>query len=78
VAVLEGNSSEIHECLCTWLRKQGINDQKPVHYLRKRYGSIAVADHGVFIASKLLGHSNISITASTYAAQVDKLPAVRF
>jgi integrase len=45
-AVLEGNSTEIHESLCTWLRKQGINDQKPVHYLRKCYGSIAVADHG--------------------------------
>jgi hypothetical protein len=37
-----------------------------------------VADHGVFIASKLLGHANISQTASMYAGQVDQLPAVKF
>jgi len=28
--------------------------------------------------SKLLGHSNITLTASTYAGQVDELPAVKF
>jgi integrase len=47
-------------------------------YLRKCYGSLAVADHGVFIASKLLGHANISQTAGMYAGQVDQLPAVKF
>jgi hypothetical protein len=30
------------------------------------------------VASKLLGHSSITLTASTYAGQVDKLPAVKF
>jgi len=49
-----------------------------VHYLRKCFGSLAVADHGIFIASKLLGHADIGLTASTYAGQVDKLPAVKF
>ena len=43
----------------------------------KCYGSLAVADHGVYVASKLLGHSNINLTASTYAGQVDKLPQVK-
>jgi integrase len=76
--VLEGDTPEIHKALCNWLRGQGVNDQKPIHYLRKCFGSMAVADHGVFIASKLLGHSNITQTASTYAGQVDKLPAVKF
>ena len=56
----------------------GVKNGKPVHYLRKCYGSLAVADHRVFIASKLLGHASISLTASTYAGQVDKLPAVKF
>ena len=64
--------------LCVWLRAHGVRDFKPVHYLRKCFGSLAVADHGIFIASKLLGHSDIGLTASTYAGQVDKLPAVKF
>ncbi len=76
--VLQGEFKEVHDSLCIWLRKHGVKDLKPVHYLRKCYGSLAVADHGVFIASKLLGHSNISLTASTYAGQVDRLPAVKF
>ena len=77
-AVISGKAEEVHESLCCWLRKQGVKDLKPVHYLRKCYGSLAVADHGVFIASKLLGHASISLTVSTYAGQVDKLPAVKF
>jgi hypothetical protein len=37
-----------------------------------------VADHGIFVASRLLGHSSINLTASTYAGQVDRLPVVKF
>jgi integrase len=69
---------ETRRILCDWLRERGIKDRKPVHYLRKCFGSLAVADHGVFIGSRLLGHSSIALTASTYAGQVDKLPAVDF
>ena len=76
--VLTADSDGIHKTLCGWLREQRVSDQKPVHYLRKCYGSMAVADHGIFIASKLLGHSSISQTASSYAGQVDRLPAVKF
>jgi site-specific recombinase XerC len=74
--VLPRRAEEIHDELSSWLRKQGVQDQKPIHYLRKCFGSIAVADHGIFIGSKLLGHASIGITASTYAGQVDQLPAV--
>jgi integrase len=76
--VISGDAKEIHEKLCAWLRVQGVKDAKPVHYLRKCFGSMAVADHGIFLASKLLGHSSINLTASTYAGQVDQLPAVSF
>jgi integrase len=72
------DAKEVHETFCTWLRTQGVKDAKPVHYLRKCYGSLAVGDYGIFVASKLLGHSNITLTASTYAGQVDELPAVKF
>ena len=67
-----------HEALCAWLRQQGVSDQKPVHYLRKCFGSLAVADHGIFLAAKLLGHANIQMTAQVYAGAVDCLPAVKF
>ncbi len=77
-AVIKGEPAEVHKTLSDWLRAHGIKDAKPVHYLRKCFGSLAVADHGIFIGSKLLGHASIGITASTYAGQVDKLPAVRF
>jgi integrase len=76
--VIRRREREVHRTLCAWVKGRGVNDAKPVHYLRKCYGSLAVADHGIFLASKLLGHSNISITASTYAGQVDQLPAVKF
>jgi len=76
--VIAGDAEEVHATLCAWLRGCGVQDAKPVHYLRKCFGSLAVADHGIFIASKLLGHASIGITASTYAGQVDRLPALRF
>jgi integrase len=76
--VISGDVWEVHEKVCRWLRKKGVEDSKPVHFLRKCYGSLAVADHGIFVASKLLGHSSINLTASTYAGQVDRLPAVKF
>jgi integrase len=76
--VIAGVPADVHKTLCAWLREHGVEDAKPVHYLRKCFGSLAVADHGIFIASKLLGHASIGITASTYAGQVDKLPAVKF
>jgi integrase len=77
-AVIRTDAKEVHETLCAWLKTQGVKDTKPVHYLRKCYGFLAVGDHGVFVSSKLLGHSNITLTASTYAGQVDELPAVKF
>jgi len=76
--VISSDAKEVHQTLCEWLKAQGVTDTKPVHYLRKCYGSLAVGDHGICVASKLLGHSNITLTASTYAGQVDQLPAVKF
>jgi len=43
----------VHESVSCWLRGHGVKDPKPIHYLRKCYGSLAVGDHGVFVASKV-------------------------
>jgi integrase len=37
--VITGDVWEVHEEVCRWLRKKGVEDPKPVHYLRKCYGS---------------------------------------
>jgi integrase len=76
--VLGNDPASVHDELAKWLHLHGVTDAKPVHYLRKCFGSLAVADHGIFIGSKLLGHADISITAQTYANIVDKLPSVTF
>jgi integrase len=76
--VISTDAKEVHQTLCARLRGQGVKDAKPVHYLRKCFGSLAVGDHGIYVASKLLGHSSITLTAATYAGQVDELPAVKF
>jgi integrase len=68
----------VHQELTAWLRTKGIKDQKPLHYLRKLFGSLAVADHGLFIGSKLLGHRQVELTARVYANLIDQLPSVNF
>ena len=50
----------------SWLRGKGIDVQKPVHELRKEYGSLANQQHSLFAASKVLRHSNPQITAAHY------------
>jgi integrase len=47
--VITGDVWEMHEKVCRWLRRKGVKDSKPVHYLRKCYGSLAVADHGILL-----------------------------
>jgi hypothetical protein len=49
--VITGDVGEVHEKVCRWLRRKGVKDPKPIHYLRKCYRSLAVADHGIFVAS---------------------------
>ncbi len=76
--VIAGNCQLVHDNLCLWLRAHAVNDQKPCHYLRKCFGSLAVHQSGLFIASRLLGHAKIEQTASAYAGAVEKLPSVNF
>jgi len=52
----------------TWLRSQGVEDQKPLHALRKEFGSMMATHHSIFVASKLLGHSDTKVTEAHYAS----------
>ena len=52
--------------LSTWLRGNGISSSKPLHALRKEFGSQINAKFGVYAASHALRHGDIAITAGHY------------
>lgn len=49
-----------------WLRVNGVNANKPIHTLRKEFGSIIAESADLFTASRALRHSSLSVTASVY------------
>lgn len=55
-----------HGELIKWLQGKGITARNPLHTLRKEFGSIVCQKAGVYVASRLLRHANISMTASVY------------
>ena len=56
--------------LTDWLREKGIETVKPIHTLRKEYGSCVNARGGIFQASRNLGHSSVQVTERYYAADL--------
>jgi hypothetical protein len=54
------------DALVDWLRLQGIKTNKPLHTLRKMFGSLIVEKAGVFAASSALRHTSIELTTSYY------------
>jgi integrase len=59
--------STVFTQLLSWLREQGVNGDKPIHTLRKEFGSFIAANGDIHVAQKQLRHSQISTTASYYA-----------
>jgi hypothetical protein len=55
--------------LAGWLKRCGITSDKPIHVLRKEYGSQICARYGIFVASKALRHADIHITSQHYLDQ---------
>ena len=55
-----------HKTLIAWLRSKGVNSNCPIHTLRKEFGSILCREAGIFVASRLLRHSNLAITEKHY------------
>jgi integrase len=59
--------------LYAWLRGKGITDKKPLHVLRKEFGSIINQRHGLYAASAALRHRNIATTAGHYVANRSRI-----
>jgi integrase len=58
--------------LITWLRKQGVNSQKPIHELRKEIGSLMNDQFGIYSASRFLRHGSVAVTEASYIDKKDK------
>ena len=52
--------------LCKWLRSHGVISSKPLHTLRKEFGSQIHARYGLLAASEALRHGGVSVTARHY------------
>jgi integrase len=64
--------------LCLWLDAKGIkNDEKKMHILRKHFGDVICRQHGIYKASKALGHASVLVTEMHYASEPEEVE-VRF
>lgn len=59
-------ASRAHAELIEWLQSKGMTSRNPLHTLRKEFGSIVCQRAGVYVASRLLRHANITMTAAVY------------
>lgn len=65
---------KLFKSLACWLREHGVTGNRPLHALRKEYGSQVCAKHGIFAASRALRHADIAITSQHY---LDKRQSAR-
>ena len=61
------------DALTAWLRAQGVTAIKPLHELRKEFGSQLCAKYGIYAASRMLRHADIAITAQHYLDQKERV-----
>ena len=52
--------------LIEWLRAHGVTGNKPLHTLRKKYGSLLTRNHGIHAASRALRHADLHTTSEHY------------
>jgi integrase len=56
----------VFDRVTAWLRKHGVAAKKPLHELRKELGALITAEHGIYAASRVLRHADLSTTAAHY------------
>jgi integrase len=52
--------------LIAWLRAHGVDALKPLHALRKEFGSVICASYGIHAASRALRHTAVAVTDQYY------------
>ena len=56
----------VFDRVTAWLRAHGVTAKKPLHELRKELGALITAEHGIYAASRVLRHADLSTTAAHY------------
>lgn len=59
--------------LTAWLRSKGVKANKPIHELRKEFGSLVNEKFGIYAASRALRHSDITTSARHYIAKKERV-----
>jgi len=59
-------AQNVFDRVTAWLRKHGVTAKKPLHELRKELGALITAEHGIYAASRVLRHADLSTTAAHY------------
>jgi integrase len=53
----------VFTALCRWLRTKGVEGLRPIHTMRKEFGSLVCQQAGLYAASRALRHADVGITA---------------
>jgi len=61
--------------LTNWLREHGVNSAKPIHELRKAFGSLICQKAGIHQTSVSLRHSDIRTTSAVYVDSRSRIAA---
>ena len=56
----------VFDRVTAWLRNHGVTAKKPLHELRKELGALITTEHGIYAASRVLRHADLSTTAAHY------------
>jgi integrase len=59
-------AQSVFDRVTAWLRKHGVTAKKPLHELRKELGALITGKHGIYAASRVLRHADLSTTAAHY------------
>lgn len=68
----ERRAKEAFSTLYDWLKKNGVTASKPLHELRKEFGSILCQRGGLYAASRALRHAGVAITAAHYLDEKER------
>lgn len=69
----EGRYVKTWQTLTAWLKKNGLDEEKPVHALRKLGGSFIFNTFGLEQARQFLGHSTVAVTSNSYVVTRKKI-----
>jgi len=58
----------VYQKLYIWLRSKGIKSDKPLHTLRKEFGSVINQHYGLYAAMTALRHADIGTTSNHYTS----------